>query len=417
MGILENMRLALNSLRVNKVRSLLTMLGIIIGIASVIGILTIGNAMTHSVNDSLSSLGSKNIYVMLSPKNSGEYYDLDEEDKFTMEQVDLLEHQLQGKISGISLRENVGQGKVKDGRLYANAALMGVNPSAESIMNIKMKSGRFLSEKDLSENTNVAVVSDKLVNNMFNGSIKNALGSDISFYYKEDIYTFKIIGVYKYEEVNFGPGSGQQGNEKDYVTNVYIPLSTAQGITDSNVYSDFQVSAANEKLVETVQKDIKNFFKPIYRNNVKWKIHVESVQSATEQVNEVLSKIKLAIAVIAGISLLVGGIGVMNIMLVSVTERTREIGIRKALGATNNNIRTQFIIESVIVCLIGGFIGILLGGGMGYLASILLKAPSLPSISAIIVAVSFSMAIGVFFGYYPANRAAKLDPIDALRYE
>ena len=132
---------------------------------------------------------------------------------------------------------------------------------------------------------------------------------------------------------------------------------------------------------------------------------------------EMMSTVKLAVAAIASISLLVGGIGVMNIMLVSVTERTREIGIRKALGATNNNIRIQFVVESVIVCLIGGVIGILLGAVLGYVGSSLLSEACLPRPSYIALAVGFSMAIGVFFGYYPANKAARLDPIEALRYE
>lgn len=136
-----------------------------------------------------------------------------------------------------------------------------------------------------------------------------------------------------------------------------------------------------------------------------------------KQVNDMLGTISTAIAVIAGISLLVGGIGVMNIMLVSVTERTREIGIRKALGAPDSAIRTQFIVESMIICVIGGALGILLGALLGYAGGVLLGMPAVPSIVSIVIAVGFSMLIGVFFGYYPANKAAKLDPIDALRYE
>ena len=134
-------------------------------------------------------------------------------------------------------------------------------------------------------------------------------------------------------------------------------------------------------------------------------------------ITSVLDTISLAIGVIAGISLLVGGIGVMNIMLVSITERTREIGVRKALGATNGAIRTQFIVESVVICLVGGALGILVGFGLGSLGASLIGAPARVDLGTVLVAVGFSMAIGVFFGYYPANKAAKLDPIEALRYE
>ena len=180
----------------------------------------------------------------------------------------------------------------------------------------------------------------------------------------------------------------------------YITILTKQG-TDSR-------ALANQ---------FEDYFNRFYQRNTDFGVMAISLDSIIDQYTSMMGTIQIAIAVIAAISLLVGGIGVMNIMLVSVTERTREIGTRKALGAKNSAIRMQFIVESVIICLIGGLIGIVVGMSLGYAGAALLKFPARPSLQAILIAVGFSMAIGVFFGYYPANKAAKLDPIEALRYE
>jgi putative ABC transport system permease protein len=154
-----------------------------------------------------------------------------------------------------------------------------------------------------------------------------------------------------------------------------------------------------------------------YQDNADFEITTFSMESMIKEMNSMLGVVQLALSVIAGISLLVGGIGVMNIMLVSVSERTKEIGTRKALGATNKDIRLQFVTESIIVCIVGGFIGIVFGGSLGYIFSNYIGSATLPSINSIMIAFGFSLAIGVFFGYYPADRAARLNPIDALRYE
>ena len=198
-----------------------------------------------------------------------------------------------------------------------------------------------------------------------------------------------------------------------------MPYTTALELStdeEAGTFTDIMISAKNSESVSKVEKEAKRYFLEQYRSNTDWKVETQAVQSALEESNSMMKMLSLAIAVIGGISLLVGGIGVMNIMLVSVTERTREIGVRKALGATNNNIRLQFITESMIVCMIGGIIGVLIGGGFGYFASSFIHEAKFPSLTSVLVSVSFSMAIGIFFGYYPANKAAKLDPIEALRY-
>lgn len=201
-------------------------------------------------------------------------------------------------------------------------------------------------------------------------------------------------------------------------TSMYVPIGTAKDITGaSDGYSSITVVGSSLTDSTAFMNNVENYFASFYTHNDSYTVTASSLESMLESLTEMMNTISLAIAVIAGISLLVGGIGVMNIMLVSVTERTREIGIRKALGATNNDIRIQFVVESVIVCLIGGVIGILLGAVLGYVGSSLLSEACLPRPSYIALAVGFSMAIGVFFGYYPANKAARLDPIEALRYE
>ena len=177
------------------------------------------------------------------------------------------------------------------------------------------------------------------------------------------------------------------------------------------------VTSAGLPSVSAFAQELEAFFLSYYAANEDYEIAATTMESMTESMNDMIQTVSAAIAFIAGISLLVGGIGVMNIMLVSITERTREIGTRKALGAKNSFIRLQFIIESMILCLVGGCLGILLGFGLGAVAATMLGYSASAPVAAILIAVGFSMTIGLFFGYYPANKAAKLDPIEALRYE
>ena len=256
-------------------------------------------------------------------------------------------------------------------------------------------------------------MSDKLTANMFPAG-ESPLGQEISVYSSDSIDTYLIVGIYKYEQSSFMPSTV---SDKDKVTDLYVPVSVTKATSSNKNYQSFTVKAQTD--VNTVQltDDITSYFKKLYANNVKWEPGAMNMESAISSLTSMLNTISIAVAVIAAISLLVGGIGVMNIMLVSVTERTREIGTRKALGARSSFIKMQFIVEAVIICVIGGMIGIVVGLALGYLGASLLGYPSAVSIPIILISVSFSMAIGVFFGYYPANKAAKLDPIEALRYE
>ncbi len=419
MNLFENLRLAVDSLRANKARSLLTMLGIIIGIASVIGIVTVGNAMTQTVSDSLSSLGSKNIYMFVAPK-SEDYSQMTpgDRDLMTDDMIDDLQKHFHNEIAGISVSKSAGRGKVRLSTRNANVTINGVNEFAENTEGIKLLGGRFLQSRDIRSERNVAVVSDLLVKNLFHGDMNKALGQEIHISSDQGLATFIIVGVYEFKEDPL-TGPVQSGKESDKRTPLYTPITTVDSMSTntSKGYQQIIVTANESVNLDHLDNELKNFMNRYYVSNQIYEIKTQSVEKITNQADEMMGSIKLAIAIIAGISLLVGGIGVMNIMLVSVTERTREIGIRKALGATNNNIRFQFIVESMIVCLIGGLIGIILGGIFGYIGGIALNAPTPPSLFSIIIAATFSMGIGIFFGFYPANKAAQLDPIDALRYE
>ena len=231
------------------------------------------------------------------------------------------------------------------------------------------------------------------------------------------LQTFYIVGVYKYTEDSYASMFGSSSDD-DIQTTIYIPIRTAKAIAGAaEGWQSLTAVAAADADVSSFVNTVGNYFASYYTYNDSWTVSASSLSSLLDSMTEMLASVSLGISAIAAISLLVGGIGVMNIMMVSVTERTREIGTRKALGAPGSAIRMQFITESVILCLIGGAIGILLGIAAGLGLSAAMQVSGKPSLASILVAFGFSMAIGVFFGYYPANKAARLDPIEALRYE
>ena len=414
MGLLESLRLSLEGLKSNKMRAVLTMLGIIIGIAAVIGILTVGDGLSGAITGTMSSFGASTVTITLQQKDR-DAPSPTEEDLISMEMIEEMQLRYDHDIAHVSLSQSVGSGQAKDGRLYANVSVSGVNADYFPANETELLAGRFLKDRDMEGQRMICVVSNKLVNNLFDGDTAAALGSVITVESMRDTYRFRIVGVYEYEQSAF---SFSMASEKDISTSVYIPLTTAKALANAaDGFSNITVMADPNADGSVVARELQNFLNRYYRRNDNYSVFALSMDSMIEGVNDVMNTLSIAISVIAAISLLVGGIGVMNIMLVSVTERTREIGTRKALGATNANIRLQFVVESAMICLVGGVIGIILGAVMGYIGSYLLEAPTLPGIDSIAIAVGFSLAVGIFFGYYPANKAAKLDPIEALRYE
>lgn len=415
MSFLECLRLALAGLKANKMRAILTMLGIIIGIAAVIGILTVGDGLSGNITGAMSGLGASSITVTLRQADSSSGGAPTEEDLIQDEMIRQLRERYAREIEAVGLSENVGSGRVASGRLYANVSVSGVNEEYFIPNEVTMIAGRQIRRQDLDGVKMVCMVSDKLVNNLFHGDSVAALGQSITADFGQNSGRFRIIGIYQYEA---SPFIFSMASEKDISTAVYIPITTAKYLSGGqDGYASLTVQAAEHISGTSVARQVQDFLNRYYKRNDRYSVYALSMESMIETVDDMMDTLAIAISVIAAISLLVGGIGVMNIMLVSVTERTREIGTRKALGATNAAIRMQFVVESAVICFVGGIIGILLGGLMGYVGSSFLDSPALPSIGSIALAVGFSLAVGIFFGYYPANKAAKMDPIEALRYE
>lgn len=297
---------------------------------------------------------------------------------------------------------------VTQGREREQAYVQGVNADALNMQDMKMNGGHLLSAEDISGHRNVAVIPSKLVDELFNGDLNAALGGEISVEYQGELQSFIIVGVYNSENGSSGAISFNGP------PSVYIPYPVAKKMDKSVAgITNFTVRPSDNADVEGLKTRITNFFDA----SQDYKVKVSDNKAMLESVNKFFTAISAILSTIAGISLLVGGIGVMNIMLVSVTERTREIGVRMALGATRKDIRTQFVIESMIVCVIGGIIGLIVGGGIGMIGSKLMGQFVLPPLGGAIFALGFSLAIGLFFGYYPAGKAARLNPIEALRYE
>ena len=425
----ENLILAFTALLTNKMRSLLTMLGIIIGIGSVIAIVTVGNSLTNSITSEMAGMGANNVMVGIQQRENEDEVDESgmryegysfqkapgDEDLITRDMIEALTEAFPDDIKDVSVESGLGQTKVEKGRNYANINLRGVNPGYFKASNIKMAAGNEISARAYESGKSVCLVSDRFFNNMFGGDNDKAIGHDIEIEMSDSshkYYVFTIVGVYEYEAQQF-----EMSSAKDTVTNVYIPLKTALKKNHKKGFTDFTIITKAGVDSDEFATKVKNFMNRYYHNNKDFTLMTFSLASMVSAMTKMLDTVSTAISIVAAISLVVGGIGVMNIMLVSISERTREIGTRKALGATNGSIRVQFIMESIVLCLVGGILGILVGLIGGAIGAKALGYEASPTPSSIVAALLFSMAVGVFFGFYPANKAAKMNPIDALRYE
>ena len=328
-----------------------------------------------------------------------------------MSQIKELEENFSDKIDAFSVTATKDTGKAKNGTAYANVNITGTNPGYEKVKNIEMADGRYITDTDVDGSKMVAVVSDKLVSKIF-GEGADPIGQEVKIYTSSAIHCYTIVGVYTYKS-----SGGSTESEEKLTTDLYIPVTSAKSSSSNKNYQTVTIRAKDNVDITTFTTELQTYLDKLYIKNTKYKATASNMESMLESMTSMTSTMALAISAIAAISLLVGGIGVMNIMLVSVTERTREIGTRKALGAKSSHIKMQFIVESMIICAIGGIIGIVLGIIIGVIGAHVMGNSPVISPMVIVGSFTFSMVIGIFFGYYPAKKAAGLDPIEALRYE
>ena len=406
-GLFEYIKMAVQNIRANKGRSFLTMLGIIIGIASVIAIVSIGEGTKNQMNSEIDGIGGGQIAVSVSNDAITESEFITAEDVQAVREIDTVE--------GVNVSESY-DGETVTGKGNFSIMLTAEGPDAKLLNNSEMKYGNYFGENEIGEGKNVCVISDADAKRLFGTDDVVGMNLDITCY--DSSKSFRIMGV------------TTQKKNGTFVSYTYDGMPVAVNIPYSSM--EDLAGAADEFYSLTIQGD-KTLDSQIIADQVVHVLEkrhqcageeyfqVQSFQDVMQSMNEMLGMVTAFISFVAGISLLVGGIGVMNIMLVSVTERTREIGIRKSLGAKTSSIMLQFLAEAAILTVIGGLIGIILGILAAYgICSVMSGSIGMtitPGISptVIFVATLFSCAVGVFFGIYPAKKAARLSPIEALR--
>lgn len=404
----ESLKIALGAIWVNKMRSLLTTLGIIIGISSVIAVVALGDGLKSSVAKEFENIGVKRIYMTMNWEKT-----IQDRDILTHKDYEALIRAFSEDIKASTVTYSQG-GKVIDqnkGKKEIDVQLIGVNGEYPDIEPLDMTGGRFLMESDVVSYRPAAVVDVGLAKRLLGREA--VAGERITVQLNSQSLSLVIVGTYS-------PKSSSINNAFGYVppAMIYVPITTLEktlGLDDFVYGIDINLQAEADP-VATIDR-MKAFLARRHNTVGEDKYMGYSAEKQLEFANNFTGILTLVIGAIAAISLVVGGIGVMNIMMVSVTERTREIGIRKSLGARRQDILTQFLVEAVIISVLGGIIGTLLGVGFAYGLSTLIKIPPHVGIGTILVAWLFSAGVGIFFGIYPASKASKLDPIEALRYE
>jgi putative ABC transport system permease protein len=411
MNIIQSIRLALQGLTANKLRSGLTMLGIIIGVAAVIALVAVGQGAQASVTQRFQSLGSN--LLVISPgaaffgrasQGAASAQSLTNEDAQAIAQLATL-------VEAIAPEYSVRGAQVVYGNKNTQTSVLGVSPEYLTVRNWQVAQGRFIDQQDVESLAKVCTLGTTVVEDLFGSNSFDPVGKTI----KINRQNYQVVGVMA--------SKGQTGftNEDDQV---FIPLSTAQvkfGGAGNTSLGSINVQVTSAEMMDFAQAELKAILRARHGLSPSQAddFNIRSQVQIMEMAQQTTGTFTILLGAIAAISLVVGGIGIMNIMLVSVTERTREIGIRKAVGAKRRDILMQFLVEAVVLSGLGGIVGVLVGWGsaqlLSRLASELLSTLVTPG--SVIMALGVSVAIGLFFGIYPANRAARLNPIEALRHE
>ena len=405
----QTISMAFKAISGNKVRSFLTMLGVIIGVMSVIVLVSIGQGTTASITDSISSMGTNLLTVSITTRSVGRGMpgfggsrnsrsSSGSKGTVILKLDEILKLEEDESIAYVS-PVVTGSLTVKAGSVNTTASITGVLPAYANIINQGVQDGRYIIDADVTNRSAVCVIGVDLAEDLYGNT--NVVGNTLHI----DGRKFKIVGVLE------SKGTSMSGSSD---SSVVLPFTLAQRMLDSTTISSVYMSAVDSASVDKAQEVTENFLYKKYQNESSYSVMNQTAM--LETANEMSSTLSLMLGGIAGISLLVGGIGIMNIMLVSVTERTREIGIRKAIGAKRRDILLQFLIESVVISGMGGALGLALGFALMSVLENVLGMTLAVTAGVVYLAIGFSMGVGVLFGLYPANKASKLRPIEALHY-
>ncbi|HEV8470170.1 MAG TPA: ABC transporter permease [Candidatus Limnocylindria bacterium] len=422
MKLYDSFRSALQSLVVNKLRSALTMLGVIIGVAAVIAMVSVGNGASASVQATILNLGSNLVTVQPQFGNDQGLRGAGAQaQNLTLDDMRSIQSQLGGSITAAEAEQQTGRWQVTAAGQNWNTQVTGVTEDYPTVRDWKLDSGEFFTTSDLNVNAQVAILGTTTAQNLFGDA--DAVGQTIQLRQvfgggrdqRARILNFRVVGVLTTKGSTFGFSRDDQ---------IVVPLTTAQHVLTGrlNIVNAIVIKATSSEAMDATTSDVTNILLQRHKisDPASADFTVTNQNDTLAALSSVTGTFTLLLGAIGGISLLVGGIGIMNIMLVSVNERTREIGIRKAVGARRGDILTQFLIEAIALTGLGGVLGILLGWAITEVVHRIPQAANLPLLitsGTVIIAVGVSVAIGVVFGLYPALRAARLHPIQALRYE